>query len=65
MRRIICQPRQEGGIVHMLKKKLSVLPAALLLAASFPPEALACTTIYAGSALTEDGITVFARLEEY
>lgn len=49
----------------MLKKKFSILLAAILLAASFPPEALACTAIYAGSELTKDGSTIFARLEEY
>ena len=49
----------------MLKKKFYILLAAILLVASFPPEALACTAIYAGAELTEDGSTIFARLEEY
>ena len=51
--------------MHMLKKKFYILLAAILLVASFPPEALACTAIYAGAELTEDGSTIFARLEEY
>ena len=48
----------------MLKKRISVL-LAVFLAVLFPLEGLACTTIYAGSELTEDGSTLFARLEEY
>ena len=39
--------------------------AVLLVLAVLPVGAFACTAIYAGSALTEDGSTVFARLEEY
>ncbi len=49
----------------MLKKRVSVFLAAILLAASFSPGAFACTAIYAGSELTEDGSTIFARLEEF
>lgn len=49
----------------MLKKKAFVLLAVLLLVASCPIEGFACTAIYAGSELTEDGRTIFARLEEY
>ena len=43
----------------MIKKLLAVL----LVLAVLPAGAFACTAIYAGSALTDDGSTVFARLE--
>ncbi len=45
----------------MLKKMV----AFLLFLAILPAEALACTAIYIGSNQTEDGSTIFARLEEY
>ena len=45
----------------MLKK----LVAFLLFLAILPAEAFACTAIYIGSNQTEDGSTIFARLEEY
>ena len=45
----------------MLKK----LMAVLLVLAFLPAGALACTAVYIGSALTADGSTIFARLEEY
>jgi dipeptidase len=45
----------------MLKKLLAVL----LVLAVLPAGAFACTAIYAGSELTSDGSTIFARLEEY
>ncbi len=44
-----------------MKKILSVL----LVLAVLPVGAFACTAIYVGSALTSDGSTIFARLEEY
>ena len=50
------------------KGRMTVLEkiAAMLLAiAILPVGAFACTAIYVGSALTEDGSTIFARLEEF
>lgn len=41
-------------------RKLPVLLAAILLAVTFSVEAYACTAIYAGTELTEDGSTIFA-----
>ena len=45
----------------MLKKMSAVLFVLVFL----PVRAFACTAIYAGSGLTADGSTIFARLEEY
>ena len=45
----------------MLKKMLAVL----LVLALLPAGAFACTAVCIGSNLTEDGSTIFARLEEY
>ena len=45
----------------MLKKVLAVLLVLVIL----PVGASACTAIYAGSNLTADGSTIFARVEEY
>ena len=50
-----------NGVLYMLKKALAVL----LVLAILPVGASACTAIYVGSALTSDGSTIFARLEEY
>lgn len=52
--------RTTGGS-HMLKKMIAILLAVAIL----PAGALACTEIYVGSGMTEDGSTVIARLEEY
>ena len=41
------------------------LLAVLLVLAILPAGAFACTAIYAGSGLTADGSTIFARLEEF
>ena len=43
-------------------KKIVIL---LLVIVLLPVQALACTAIYVGSGLTEDGSTMFARLEEF
>jgi len=48
-------------VLHILKKVLAVL----LVFAILPVGAKACTAIFAGSTLTADGSTIFARLEEY
>lgn len=45
----------------MVKKTVILLLVIILL----PVQALACTAVYAGSGLTEDGSTMFARLEEF
>ena len=45
----------------MLKKLLAVF----LVLAILPAGASACTAIYIGSGLTEDGSTIFARQEEF
>ena len=47
--------------LYMLKKMVAVLLALVIL----PAGAFACTAIYAGSGLTAEGSTIFARLEEY
>ena len=44
---------------------LKKIAAMLLAIAILPVGAFACTAIYVGSALTEDGSTIFARLEEF
>ena len=49
----------------MLKKTVSIFLTAILLAVLFPPGGSACTAIYAGAGRTEDGSTIFARLEEF
>ena len=49
----------------MKNKCVSALLAAILLLAVFLPGVSACTAIYAGSGLTVDGSTLFARLEEF
>jgi len=49
----------------MLKKKVSIMLAVILFSVSLSLEASACSAIYAGSELTEDGSAIFARLEEY
>ncbi len=49
----------------VMRKAVSVFLTAVLLAVSFALDGSACTAVYAGSGLTEDGSTIFARLEEY
>ena len=49
----------------MNMKKIAALLTALVLLLALPGQALACTTIYAGSNLTADGSTVFGRSEDY
>ena len=52
---------EEKVVLHMLRKVIAVL----LVLAILPAGAFACTAVYIGSNLTEDGSTIFARLEEF
>ena len=52
-------------MMYSLKKKLAVTGAVVLALCMLFNGALACTSIYVGSALTDDGSVIFGRSEDY
>ncbi len=58
------QETNKGGFNSMSLKKIAAAVSTIALMLAVVPSAFACTALYVGSDLTEDGTTMFGRIED-